>query len=95
MVLAELEAHARETGAKRLHLFTTTATSFFLSHGYRDAARGDAPQSVRASNEFNSLCPVNASYMVKSLGSGLIDHSQKITVAAMQMADMKVWAQRS
>ncbi len=29
------------------------------------------------------------------LGSGLIDHNQKMTVAAMQMADMKVWAQRS
>ena len=30
-----------------------------------------------------------------ALGSGLIDHSQKMTVAAMQMADMKVCAQRS
>lgn len=29
------------------------------------------------------------------LGSGLIDQSQKITVAAMQMADMKVCAHRS
>ena len=29
------------------------------------------------------------------LGSGLVDHSQKMTVAAMQMADMNVWAQRS
>ncbi len=29
------------------------------------------------------------------LGSGLIDHSQKLTVAAMQMADMKVCAHRS
>ncbi len=29
------------------------------------------------------------------LGSGLIDQSQKITDAAMHMADMKVWAQRS
>ena len=29
------------------------------------------------------------------LGSGLIDQSQKMTVAAMQMADMKVWAHRS
>ena len=29
------------------------------------------------------------------LGSGLIDHSQKITAAAMAMADMNVWAQRS
>ena len=30
-----------------------------------------------------------------NLGSGLIDHSQKMTVAAMQIADMNVWAQRS
>ena len=30
-----------------------------------------------------------------ALGSGLIDQSQKMTVAAMQMADMKVCAQRS
>jgi hypothetical protein len=29
------------------------------------------------------------------LGSGLIDHSQKMTVAAMQMADINVWAHRS
>ena len=32
---------------------------------------------------------------VASLGSGLIDHNQKMTVAAIAMADMKVWAQRS
>jgi hypothetical protein len=30
-----------------------------------------------------------------NLGSGLIDHIQKMTIAAMAMADMKVWAQRS
>jgi hypothetical protein len=30
-----------------------------------------------------------------NLGSGLIDHSQKMTTAAMQIADMKVWAHRS
>ena len=30
-----------------------------------------------------------------SLGSGLIDYSQKMTVAAMQTAEKKVWAQRS
>jgi hypothetical protein len=31
----------------------------------------------------------------RSLGSGLIDHIQKMTMAAMAIADMKVWAQRS
>lgn len=29
------------------------------------------------------------------LGSGLIDQSQKMTVAAMQMAEKKVWAHLS
>ncbi len=29
------------------------------------------------------------------LGSGLIAHIQKMTMAAITMADMKVWAQRS
>ena len=29
------------------------------------------------------------------LGSGLIHYSQKMTAAAMQIADMKVWAHRS
>ena len=31
----------------------------------------------------------------ETLGSGLIVHSQKMTAAAMQIADMKVWAHRS
>ena len=30
-----------------------------------------------------------------NLGSGLIDQSQKMTVAAIAMADLKAWAQRS
>ena len=30
-----------------------------------------------------------------SLGAGLIDHIQKMTIAAMVMADMKVWAHLS
>ena len=35
------------------------------------------------------------SYFLPKLGSGLIDQSQKQKVAAIVMADMKVWAQRS
>ena len=31
----------------------------------------------------------------RELGSGLIDQSQKMTAAAMQMAEKKVWAHRS
>jgi starch synthase len=38
------------------------------------------------------ICKLN---LQRQLGSGLIDHSQKMTVTAMQIADMKVWAHRS
>ena len=42
------------------------------------------------------ITPIGAkSEPLVPLGSGLIDHSQKMTAAAMQMADMKVWAHRS
>jgi hypothetical protein len=34
-------------------------------------------------------------YRFPFLGSGLIDQSQKMTAAAMQMAEKKVWAHRS
>lgn len=34
-------------------------------------------------------------YQRMTLGSGLVDQSQKITAAAMQSADIKVWAQPS
>jgi hypothetical protein len=34
-------------------------------------------------------------FILRDLGSGLIDHIQKMTMAAMAIADMKVWAQRS
>ena len=41
--------------------------------------------------------PGSASNVMKvlKLGSGLIDYSKKITVAARQTAEKKVWAQRS
>jgi hypothetical protein len=52
------------------------------------AATGDSPLR-RHHRIIQEISPL------RRLGSGLIDHSQKMTVAAIAMADMKVWAQRS
>ena len=41
-------------------------------------------------HKINEMAVVQA-----ELGSGLIDHIQKMTIAAITMADMKAWAQRS
>lgn len=38
---------------------------------------------------------IAADFWKSALGSGLINHNQKMTVAAIAMADMNVWAQRS
>ena len=75
-----------------------------LSGGIQEAkgtfvAMGDADDSY----DFMGLMPFltklrSGSDLVignRFLGSGLIDQSQKITIAAMEIADMKVWAQRS
>ena len=56
------------------------------------------PRRVLFQNLCANLCINEISNVYtfqKALGSGLIDHNQKMTVAAMQMADMKVCAHRS
>lgn len=45
-------------------------------------------------NGLSEICLLLRGYGL-NLGSGLIDQSQKMTAAAMQMAEKKVWAHRS
>lgn len=66
-VLATVEQMAQQAGASRLHLLTTTAAPFFKNAGYQDADRAGAPQSIQVSEEFSSLCPMSAHYLVKDL----------------------------
>ena len=47
------------------------------------------------SYRLSSPCLMGLQLKRMLLGSGLIDQSQNMNVAAMQMADMKVWAHRS
>ena len=45
---------------------------------------------ARAAEYFDVFVTVD-----RNLGSGLIDYIQKMTIAAIQIADMNVWAHRS
>ena len=56
-----------------------------------DSALGPIVTAEHWGNEH--LKPVR--FAKAALGSGLIDYNQKMTMAAMQIADMKVWAHRS
>jgi len=66
-LLKALEAEARQSGAERLHLLTTTAAPFFARNGYQAADRRTAPDAIAASREFASLCPASAAYLTKTV----------------------------
>ena len=51
----------------RLHLLTGSAAPFFRRLGYADADRIEAPPAIAGTQQFASLCPASASYLVKDL----------------------------
>lgn len=66
-LLHKAERGALDEGIGTLCLLTTTAADLFARHGYVRIARNDAPEAVRRSEEFRSLCPDSAICMLKHL----------------------------
>ena len=64
-----LERRAAELGLRELVLLTTTARDFFAQRGYVSIERDAAPEAVRRSAEFRSLCPASSTCMTKRLGA--------------------------
>jgi len=62
-----LETAAGDIGLQQLVLLTQTARPFFERRGYCVIARDSAPEAVKSSAEFRSLCPASAACMIKSL----------------------------
>ena len=62
-----LEARAAATGVEQLYLLTTTARDFFAERGYRELDRATVPPSIRATTEFQDLCPESAVVMARRL----------------------------
>jgi len=66
-LLAEMEQYAVKNGVTRLFVITTTAESYFNKHGYINLSREAAPETIRSTQEFSSICPDDAVLMVKQL----------------------------
>jgi amino-acid N-acetyltransferase len=64
-LLDRLLLKAQQSGIETLHLLTTTAEKYFLKKGFSIAMREDAPQSIRNTIEFSSLCPSSSVYMLQ------------------------------
>lgn len=51
---------ARDAGADSVYLLTETAERYFPRLGFERVGREELPETVRASEEFRSLCPESA-----------------------------------
>ena len=66
-LVAALESMAAERGIAELWLLTIDADAYFSRLGYSVTDRSQAPDVIRRTNEFSSLCPGDATLMHKSL----------------------------
>ena len=69
ILVRHAERSALDEGIQSLCLLTTTAAGLFLRQGYERIARDAAPEAIRGSAEFRSLCPDSAVCMLKRLES--------------------------
>lgn len=66
-LLVRAEHYAAGKGARSIFLLTTTAEPYFEKHGYGALSREAAPDAIRNSAEFASLCPESAVLMMKHI----------------------------
>ena len=66
-IVALLAEIAATNGTERLWLLTNDAADFFARLGWRKTARETAPDAIRATRQFSSLCPASATLMVRDL----------------------------
>lgn len=66
-LIQKIELVAREKGLKDIYLLTETAAGYFPKKNYHAIARDIAPDEIKRSSEFNSVCPQSAILMMKSL----------------------------
>jgi amino-acid N-acetyltransferase len=66
-LLGQVERRARTMGMTELWLLTIDADGFFAARGFAVEQREDAPDAIRNTEEFKSLCPGDAVLMRKSL----------------------------
>ncbi len=68
-IVAGIAEEARRSGAERLWLLTTDAAGFFDRLGWKATERSVAPDAIRQSRQFASICPASATLMVRELGT--------------------------
>ena len=63
------EDWCRERQLEQLYLLTTNAQAFFQTLHYEEIERVKVPEVIKATSQFSSLCPADATVMHKSLAA--------------------------
>jgi len=63
----EILEYALRLKLRNIYLLTTTAEGFFAKRGFVKVDRTNAPDAIRGTTEFSSLCPSTAVFMSKEL----------------------------
>ena len=66
-LVEHIEEYAHSQKISTIYLLTTTADQFFTRIGYQTIAREKAPEPVKETTEFQSICPASAVCMCKQL----------------------------
>jgi amino-acid N-acetyltransferase len=63
-LIERLVSLAHQHGIQKLHLLTTSAENYFVTIGFNKEDRKKAPPEISQTQEFSTLCPASAIYMV-------------------------------
>lgn len=62
-----VKAKAIDSGVSQFYLLTTTASKYFARLGFSTCHRDDVPNPIKATKQFDELCPSTAAVMVLNL----------------------------
>jgi amino-acid N-acetyltransferase len=66
-LLITIEKYAISKHIKTVYLLTTTASDYFIKHGFSKISRDSVPEQIKRTSEFDGVCPKTATLMYKHL----------------------------
>ena len=66
-LIDELEKQASKLHVTAIYLLTESAPAYFERKGFRKINRLEAPEKIKSTSEFSSICPAGAILMQKQL----------------------------
>ncbi len=66
-IFSMVKAKAINSSISQFYLLTTTASKYFARFGFSICYRDDVPKSIKATKQFDELCPSTAVVMVLNL----------------------------